>query len=67
MREIILKVPEAKFRFVKELIQNLGIEMAEGIEIPEAHKEIVRKRISDSNASSLVPWKESREKLYFKS
>ena len=55
MREIILKVPEAKFRFVKELIQNPGIEMAERIEIPEAHKEIVRKRISDSNASSLVP------------
>jgi len=41
--------------------------MAEGVEIPEAHQALVRKRIAASSPSSLVPWKEARKKLNFPS
>ena len=66
MREIILKVPDTKFRFVEELIQNPWIEISEGIKIPDAHKDIVRKRIFNSNDSNLVSWKEAIENFALK-
>jgi len=63
MKEIVLRVSDAKFRFIMELIQHLGIEIAEGVDISEAHQAIVRKKIAASIPSSLVPWKEARKKL----
>lgn len=49
-----------------ELIKQLGFEVAEEIEIPEEHKNIVRKRIEDSKSEDMIPWKEARKQFKFK-
>ena len=49
-----------------ELIKQLGIQVAEDIEIPEAHKAIVRERIKSSRPENLIPWAEAREQFTFK-
>ncbi|RAV28745.1 hypothetical protein [Sinomicrobium soli] len=67
MREITLKIPDKKFSFFMELIRQLGIQVAEDIEIPEEHKAIVRERIKNSKPENLIPWEEAREQFTFKS
>ncbi len=66
MREITLKIPEDKVDFFLELIKQLDLEVAEFDVIPEAHKEIVRERIQNSDASKLVSWEEARKELKYK-
>ena len=63
MKEITLKVPDHKIDFILELIEQLGIEVSEEIEIPEEHKEIVRERIRKSNANPerLLNWDEVKD------
>lgn len=64
MKEIILKVPEQKVDFVLELICQLGLEVSsEQMEIPEKHKEIVRKRIQKSRANPehLKDWEQVKD------
>jgi len=63
MKEITLKVPDHKIDFIIELIEQLGLEVTEDIEIPEEHKEIVRERIRKSNASPdrLLNWDEVKD------
>jgi hypothetical protein len=63
MHEITIKVPDQKIRFFMELIQNLGIEVIGGSEIPEFQKELVRDRIRNSKVENLVSWEEARKKL----
>ena len=67
MREITLKIPDKKFSFFMELIRQLGIQVAEDIEIPEEHKAIVRERIKNSKPENLISWEEAREQFTFKS
>ncbi|MGS2764457.1 hypothetical protein [Sinomicrobium sp. M5D2P9] len=66
MREITLKIPDKKFSFFMELIRQLGIQVAEDIEIPEEHKAIVRERIKNSKPENLIPWEEARKQFTFK-
>lgn len=67
MKEIILRIPDQKVDFVLELIEQLGLERADDLEIPEEHKEIIRDRIRTSNPEDLIPWEEARKQFKFKS
>lgn len=60
MKQVILNIPESKFQFFMELVKNLGFVKTSVLEIPEEHKRIVRKRISDStkNPERLLDWDE---------
>ena len=66
MKKITLKVPENKMKFFMELIEQLGIEVASEIAIPEEHKAIVRERINSAKPEEMVSWKEGRRRLTFK-
>lgn len=58
MKQVILNIPENKFRFFMELVKNLGFVKAADISIPEEHKQEVRKRMaaSDKNPERLLDW-----------
>jgi len=67
MKKITLEVPDHKVDFVIELINQLGLKSSEEPDIPEEHKEIVRKRIRTSSKNDFVSWEEARKRLKFKS
>jgi hypothetical protein len=64
MREIIIKIPDTKFDFFMELLQQLGIQFDQAQEddmsIPELHKMLVRERIkkSNENPKRILDWDE---------
>jgi hypothetical protein len=66
MKEVTLKISDKKYDFFMELINQLGIEVAESIDIPEEHKAIVRERITTSQTGEMIPWKEARKQFTFK-
>jgi len=66
MREVTLKISDKQFGFFMELVKQLGIEVAEDVNIPEEHKTIVRDRIRSSIPEELIPWDEARKQLNFK-
>ncbi len=51
MREVILKVPEERYDFVMELIENLGLEVENEIEIPEWHKNVLNERLEQYSSN----------------
>lgn len=65
MKEVTLKIPDKKFGFFMELVKQLGIEVAEDMEIPEEHKALVRERIKKSaqNPERLLDWDEVKDKF----
>ncbi|KOH46372.1 addiction module protein [Sunxiuqinia dokdonensis] len=67
MKEVTLKIPDKKFGFFMELVKQLGIEVAEDMEIPEEHKAIVRERIKKSaqNPERLLDWDEVKDNFKF--
>lgn len=66
MKEVRLKIPDNKISFFMELINQLGIEVAEQIDIPEEHKTIVRERIKTTKPENMIPWDEARKQFSFK-
>lgn len=67
MKEITLKIPDTKFRFLMELFNQLGIEVLQNdYTITEEHKEIVRERLKNAKDEDFTPWEEARKKLKFK-
>lgn len=58
MKEVTLKIPEKRINFFMELIRQLGFEVSRETEVPEEHKQEVRKRIvaSDRNPERLLDW-----------
>ncbi|OFY88672.1 MAG: hypothetical protein A3K10_16915 [Bacteroidetes bacterium RIFCSPLOWO2_12_FULL_31_6] len=58
MKQVILNIPESKFKFFMELVKNLGFVKTSEVSIPEEHKQEVRKRIaaSDRNPERLIDW-----------
>jgi len=58
MRQVILNIPENKYKFFMELMNSLGFSKAEEYYIPEEHKTIVRDRIQKYNQdpSRLLEW-----------
>ena len=63
MKEITLKVPDKKFDFFMELINQLGFEVAQQDDISDEQKDIVRARILKSNSApnTLLNWEEIPE------
>lgn len=63
IREVTLKVPEERYRFVMELIDNLGLEVGSDMEIPEWQKNIVRERMAEykANPSIAIPWDDVKD------
>jgi len=66
MREITIKIPDKKYDFFMELINQLGVEVSDTLDIPEEHKAIVRERINNSKHEDLVAWNDARKQLTFK-
>ncbi|HUH72775.1 MAG TPA: hypothetical protein VLZ75_00070 [Chitinophagales bacterium] len=59
MKQVTLEIPEKKFEFFMELIENLGFVKTNVLDIiPEEHKKIVRNRIteSDLNPEKILDW-----------
>jgi len=67
MKQVTLNIPDSKYQFFIELINNLGFDTPAEIFIPEEHKAIVRDRIKNSKREDLIPWEEARKQLRFKS
>lgn len=67
MKEMPLKIPDKKFDFFMELIQQLNIEVSQETEIPEEHKAIVRNRIkkSSQNSERLLDWDQLQDDFKF--
>lgn len=67
MKEITLRIPDHKVDFVMELIEQLGLDISDELEIPEEHKEIVRERIrkSNKNPDRLLDWEEVKDSFKF--
>lgn len=67
MKEITLKIPDHKVDFVMKLIEQLGLEISDGPEIPKEHMEIVRERIrkSDMKPGRLLDWDEVKDNFKF--
>lgn len=63
MKEVTLKIPDEKFDFFMELVQELGIDVTEKMDIPEEHKSIVRERIKKSNKDPdrLIDWDKAKD------
>lgn len=67
MKVVTLKIPDNKIGFFMELIEQLGYEVAEEVEIPEEHKAIVRERIKKSiqNPERLLDWEQVQDNFKF--
>ncbi len=65
MKEIKLKVPDDKYRFFIELVQQLGFEVSQEAEILEEHKNIVRERNAAYRKSPdrLLDWEKVKKEL----
>ncbi len=65
MKEITLKIPEKKFNFFIELFQQLGLEVAQTIDVPDWQKEEVLKRMerSKANPERLLDWEQVKEEF----
>ena len=66
MKQVTLNIPEHQLEFFLQLVNKLGFEMTENLDIPEEHKKIVRERIKTANPADLIPWDEARNQLKFK-
>lgn len=66
MKEIILKVPDHKVDFIKELIEQLGLDLYEKPEISEEQREEIKKRLElvDSGEMSTRDWKKAKKEIF---
>jgi hypothetical protein len=65
MKKITLEIPDDKWNFFKELVNELGLVVSEEIEIPDEHKAIVRKRLAKSHQDPdrLLDWDQVQDRL----
>ncbi len=59
MKQVTLRIPDDKYSFFMELLKNFEfVTIEEDIEITDKQKDIVRKRIKESDAdpSRLLKW-----------
>lgn len=61
MNRIVVDVPNEKMEAFEEALRNLGIERTAEVnfEIPEEHKNIVRKIIAESKPEDYRNWREA--------
>ncbi len=67
MRQVTVNIPEEKYEFFIDLIDQLGFHKDEEIEIPEEHKRIVleRIRLSKQEPTRLLDWEEVKDDFKF--
>ncbi len=58
MKQVTLNIPDNKYKFFIELINNLGFNELDNVHIPEEHKVIVRERIFRTTD----PW---RQRIFY--
>ena len=65
MKEVVIKIPDPKFKFFMELMDQLGLEVFQRYEIPEEHINVVMERITlaDADSDRLQNWDEIKNKL----
>ena len=62
MKEIIIRIPEKRFNFFMELMNQLGFEISQKYDIPEAHINIVKDRINKEDPI-ILEWDKARANL----
>ena len=67
MKEVTLRIPDKKLSFFMDLMQQLGFEVLEDVNIPEEHQAMVRERIKKStqNPERLMDWDAVKDNLSF--
>ena len=67
MKQITLNIPDSKYQFFVELINNLGFDKSEEVNILDQHKTIVRERTlrSNENPERLLNWDEVKDDFKF--
>lgn len=67
MKQITLSVPEEKYDFFMELLENMDFVSIEDFPaIPEEHKNLVRERKRSSTPESLKNWDEVKHQFKIK-
>jgi predicted nucleotidyltransferase len=71
MKEIVIQIPDNKFEFLLELLDQLGVQVGKMSEddmvIPEFHKEIVMERIKKNtyDPTRMLEWDKVRNNFKF--
>ena len=65
MREVTLSIPESRWNAFTAYAQAHGLRINEEINIPEAHKALVRQRISEAQPETTIAWEEARKQFRF--
>lgn len=67
MKQVVLNIPDNKYRFFMELVKNLGFVKDNNESICDEHKVIVRNRIINSNKNPevLQDWEKVKENFKF--
>ena len=65
MKEVVTKIPDPKFKFFMELMDQLGLEVFQRYDISEEQMNIVMERISlsDSDPDRIQNWDEVKNKF----
>jgi len=65
MKEVVIKIPDSKFKFFMELMDQLGLEVFQRYDISEEQMNIVMERISlsDSDPDRIQNWDEVKNKF----
>lgn len=63
MKEFKITVPDHQIPTVLEFIEYLKADSLAELEIPEAHKTLVRERISSATPNSYISWDEAAKRL----
>jgi hypothetical protein len=65
MKQIIITVPESKYKLLMEFMKSIKIDKTEvdAIEIPEAHKSMVRERVATYSKDKLMSEKDVDKKI----
>ncbi len=63
MKEITLKIPDKKIEFFLKLVEELGFEVSQEVDIPDEYKAIVRERIQKSvqEPERLLDWEKVKD------
>ena len=65
MKEVIIKIPDPKFDFFMELMDQLGLEVSQKYEIPQDQINLVMDRIAkeDANPDLVKNWDDIKERF----
>ncbi|MFZ1676516.1 MAG: hypothetical protein WBP41_04275 [Saprospiraceae bacterium] len=65
MKEVTIMIPEKKFSFFMELMDQLGLEVSHKYDIPEEHMSIVMERIKEDeqNPGHLEEWDKVKDQF----